>query len=423
MRSRAAAIPVVLVAAFLLQGGSCSRPSRSQCPSHPACRIVADADADGEISDDLRVARNALVYGSTAGRSEVYLYPPPAGTYDWLGEVRFCGDETPPAGAEEEPNCTGTGEIPRIVFLGRWQDVTLAGRCADPATALPEEISACLHFGDRMLGDGGAGEPRVEVETSFRLVFQHAESLDFAVELNHPVYAVWLDGVTQSLFGVTAGRDAPENPAPVGSGAYISASSSSIHVELTSPDGGLLYNGVVIDGDMTGSSVQVVNDRSAAPGGMDPAVSVGSGSGSALNLFVSGPADGCMYGPDTDGCVDFDLDLAVRTPANSLGGEALRVIDGSFDLDLDVEYLTGGHYAMTLASRGEIYVTGSLVYRGISEQGTVQAPAIDIVRDGTVALDLRIESLLWDDPTCLHVGPNATVLLGPSYQCFGPSGP
>lgn len=85
---------------------------------------VEDRDTDGELQDDLRAARNALVWPSgtltTAPRVAIEistnaigawpLGPGPAGQPNgpWGSFVRFCADSSPPTG-ENEPDCTGTG--------------------------------------------------------------------------------------------------------------------------------------------------------------------------------------------------------------------------------------------------------------------------------------------------------------------------
>lgn len=421
---------LLTIVSFLFVGGlfvaeASTAVTRAQCPTNPYCRIVDDADSDGEISDDLRRARSELLYASGAGPNDtVYLFPPVDGTYSWVGQVRFCGDDTPPTG-EVEPDCDGTAELPYIVFAGRWSSVVLESSCAEDASF--GGYSACLRIGDRLEGDGGADEPRPRVLTHQALRFRHVfifGSDDWGTELNHPVFAVWLDGVTMSIFGVEVGRDIPEQIYRTGSGIWISATDSSVVTNFLAEPTSTLIVGAVVDGGMSGSTVRAVADLSSGPEGMNPVVLVGGVNG--FIPFMYGPPDGCAYGPDPpQSCRDFAIEAVINTPPVPSGGEGVFLADGDdIAVNIQANYLTRGHHlfkaaglATTPGSVGDVTLTGEAVYAGLNKAnppGTMSA--IIAAPEATVLVDMKLTSLSTPTPVCATGGG---IVLGPNYQCIG----
>jgi len=424
MRFRATIVLIVATGATL--AGAASAMTRAQCPSSPLCRIVDDADSDGEISDDLRQARNELLYASGAGPADtVYLYPPEPGTYEWNGQVRFCGDDTPPSG-QAEPDCDGTSDLPVIQFAGAWWSVFLEASCAEDST--PGGISACLRIGDRFAG-AGAGEPRARVLTEQPLRFRHTFLFgieNWLLELWHPVFAVWLDGITQSTVFTEVGRDIPGWSYSTGSGVYVSATNSLVATTLLAESAATLFGGVVADGDMSGSLVVAVADLSQAPSGMNTVVSVGAAQDGYLGLTPYGPGDGCQYGPDPpQSCSDFQIDVSLSTPQNSLGGDGVEIIDGDdIQLHLNASYLTAGHHlvkipglASTPGSVGDVTITGQATFAGVTEAlEPTPLGAISAAPEATALVDLPLTSLVSENWVCVQGGG---IVLGPNYSCSG----
>jgi hypothetical protein len=400
--------------------------TRETCSQWANCRVVMDQNVDGEIADDLRRARNELLYGPESF-DIVYLFPPDSGTYTWTGEVRFCGDDSfaadpPPPGDESEPDCDGNAAIPQIVFAGDWTVTPFDADCAAGDTT-PFKIYACLRIGDTFEGDAGAAELRPRVSTESDLSFTHVAVPPFWYN-TQPTYAVWLDGISDSFASFEVGTV----PGLLGGmGAYVAARESDVSVRMV-PDNQI---GLVLDGDMSGSSVHIDADYSAEVGGPNQVVMVGT----AGSSWSYGPQDGCEYGADPVGsCSDFTLSVFARTPDGPAGGEVVHVWDGTgIALQLDVEYRTWGHIPVGFDGTvwggsakgevGEVTVEGSLVYAGLTEDGINEWPAIGVHDKTEAHLDLTVENLNFADPECLLVGHEATVVLEPNYQCIGTGTP
>jgi hypothetical protein len=428
---------ILVVTALLLAFLAPACPPSPLCQGKPFCVVLADADSDQEIADDLRNARNQLLYGPTrpTATDTVWLYAPPAGTYGWTGEVRFCGDATASPTGEDEPDCDGTDALPTIRFAGAWNAVTLAANCPD-GDETPWLITACLHVGDRAEGDGGAAEPAVRVVTQQALHFRHVHTTPFPTQVDQFISAVWLDGIDASAVSVTVHGDVPPEEIGAagsgsGSGVYASATDSALVVGVGTGTGANLLNGLVLDGRMDGSEVWLDSDFSASgvgPGA--PSLSIGTG---GIFFFGSGPRDGCDYGPDTAGtCANFTAHAAVKTPTGMIGSDGIMVYaaDGVL-LDVAMDYRTQDHIPIKVdcvlclfgcgpgapncpGEVDDLTIEGDIVYDGVGV-------AVATSNGAQVTLDTDI-TLLDPSGDCYAAAAGANVVLGPSYACH-PAGP
>jgi hypothetical protein len=411
------------VALVLLAGIASAAP----CDGKPYCVVLADADSDGEIADDLRRARNQLLYTDPrpSPTQTAYFYAPPGGAYTWTDEVRFCGDATASPTGEDEPDCDGTDLLPTIRFAGKWSQVVLAADC--PAGDETEFlITACLHVGDR-LGDGGADEPPVRVWTDQLMTFRHTHVTPISIQVAQFVSAVWLDGADASLVGFRVYGDVPPSEiggyaSGSGSGVYASATNSTIVVYAETGTGANLNNALVLDGMMDGTQVFLDSDFSAAaagPGG--PSLSIGTG---GLFFIGTGPRDGCDYGPDTQGtCANFTASASVATPPGMLGSDGIMVYAADqVVLDVDMEYLTHDHIPIKVDCVLWLFGSGQNCpgeVTGLTIQGDIVYDGGGVgvaVTDGDLTLDTEI-TLLSPGAECYAATANANVTLGPNYAC------
>ena len=121
------------------------------------CYTVTDADADGDICDDMQIAANTLINpdrGDWGTYTEVFVAAPPSGTYDCTQQVRFCLSTAATAGSTV-PSCNAADQtgLPTIHGVGDWDAVKivpLPDGVNDPYPWLPNDSGpdALIWFGD-----------------------------------------------------------------------------------------------------------------------------------------------------------------------------------------------------------------------------------------------------------------------------------
>lgn len=424
MRHSVAAAALALCASWLLLACDPKDPTRAQCATHPRCRIVVDADADGDLADDLRRARNELLYpqtGTPPTTGKVYFYPPevPSGfRYAWNGEVRFCGSQTMvDSTPESEPVCDGTAPIPEVAFKGWWQQIPFDADCENLDGAeepVPDTIYSCLHIGDRLAD--GESEPRTVVRTDQPLVFRYAESLATPWTSLVITAAVWLDGVRDSAFRAQVHGDVPPQPylTQSGWGMYASAIDSGIELRVQPGDGVPVQFGLVVDGPMSGSTLLVVSDFGQASAQPHSVFVVAPGDLWALRAFHNG----CAYSADDPigSCTDFTARIQHTEQADPYGMDAVAIMDGDrIALDLDVTHMDTQHGAIkldsseTIGSVGRVDITGRLFYGG-----NPNAAGITVSGTTDAFIDAEIETT---GACCVKVFGAASWEAGPNYQC------
>jgi hypothetical protein len=415
------AVALLLAVVGLLSTCNHDHPTRAECPTNPRCRIITDADADLDLADDVRRARNELLYGENAFTTgTIYLFPPPTPSgfdYEWNGEVRFCGSETMvDATPESEPICDGTDAIPTVRFKGWWSQIPLKADCGNGDDRV---IDACLHFGDRLAG--GGAEPPARVLVDEHLVFRY-RSIISTVEQTFLKYVVaaWLDGVNTSTFRVQVHGDVTESAeiAYSGSAVLASATYSTVHVRLAPGAGAPPNLGLIADGPMSGSELIVESDFSGAPKRPNGPFQVGTSG----NEDFAPIDDGCAYSADDPlgSCTDF-VAYVTSKDVPSPGGQQspVTILDGDrIVIDADIEVHTGLWNAMKLDDElatpgtvGEVEVHGNVIFGG-------RAGAAAIKANGVTSLavsDLSVTTLSCQD--CLRTSGDATVEEGSNYTC------
>jgi hypothetical protein len=425
VRPSFAVFSVLLAASGVLLTCNHEGPTRAECATHARCRIVSDANSDGDLADDLRRVRNDLLYpegGTPPTTGRIYLYPPevpPAGfRYAWNGEVRFCGSTTMvDATPESEPVCDGTASIPQVYFKGWWHQIPFDANCENLGVdeePVPGTVYACLHVGDRLAD--GESEPRTVVRIDQQLVFRYAASLPTLWTATVISAAVWLDGVRDSVFRAQIHGDVPARPdlAQSGWGIYASAIDSAIELRLQPGDGVPPQYGLVVDGPMSGSDLTVLSDFSEATAQPHSVFVVAPGTTYVLPDFY----DGCAYSADdpVGSCTDFTAHVQHSEQADAFGMDAVVIMDGDrIALDLDVRHMDTDHAAIKLdasdsiGSVGQVDVTGNLFYGG-----NPGAEAITVTGTTDAVIDAAIETT---GACCVRLTGQASWEAGPNYQC------
>lgn len=340
----------------------------TDCSGATNCFTLRDIGGDGDIADDLRVIRTkALYYSGLGAEDTVVILPPPAGEYTWTGTVWFAYDSSPPTeGTEDEPDGTGTGELPIIVFGGDWSVVDLKADCGDGADT-PNVTYACLRVGSAL---ESVNEPFVtfRMDSTFHVDHQPQAQVTTDGETYPPgqIHYVffWADGLTRSkvqLYVYTTQTLADQgNPATfktVGAdGIYFIGTDS--YVEVTGKRSAELALGTLLlfDGPTDGTIGRVFyNYIGNTPDLYTDLINVGQGT-----LIYQGPVTGqdtytknfCKYGGytnDYDICNNLTIDYHVNVTPSSYSGRDILVIQGGDNIKITGDCISGSE---TAASEG-----------------------------------------------------------------------